>query len=239
MNDQHTCSQPSGESPCPAQAGYSADSPQGVSCAMKLDLNKYGWWTLLEEPRRGKNAKTKCQCKCGTIRMVQIGQLKFGSSKSCGCLSAQLSRERFLVHGKSRKNDTEYTAWLNMRNRCSNPRHPSYKEYGGRGIVVCDRWNNFTLFFEDMGPKPDKSLSLERIDVNKGYNPDNCTWATSLVQASNQRRKLEKFDFRGAFLTIPDIARMVGIHHSVLRVRIRSLKWEVERAATTPVSSKA
>jgi len=123
-----------------------------------------------------------CRCECGKHILAQIGNLRTGHTKSCGCLK----REAAMVHGLS--GSAEYQAWANMIQRCHNPGHPHYANYGGRGITVCDRWiTSFATFARDTGKRPSTAHSLEREDNNKGYEPGNVIWATRRAQARNTR----------------------------------------------------
>lgn len=130
---------------------------------------------------KNHNARWLCRCDCGSETVVASTKLVSGNTRSCGCLQ----RDRTRTHGKSRTRT--YRIWMHMRQRCENPRSDSWARYGGRGITVCDRWRDFTAFFEDMGEAP-AGHSLDRIDVNGNYEPGNCRWATSRQQLRNTRR---------------------------------------------------
>src|SRR6266508_728705 len=131
------------------------------------------------------HAMWACLCECGTTITVARGALRTRETQSCGCLKRQRTRETHTTHGQS--NSPEWRAWRNMRQRCKNRRHPKYRDYGGRGITVCDRWASFENFLADMGPKPSPAHSIDRIDVNGNYEPGNCRWATPKEQRLNQR----------------------------------------------------
>ncbi len=135
-----------------------------------------------------RNSFWVCMCDCGNIVVVRGASLKNGHTKSCGCLAATTSAEtckrRNITHGKS--GSGAYVSWVNMLQRCLNSKNHKYKDYGGRGIVVCEKWKDFNEFYSDMGERP-KDKSIERLDVNGDYTPENCVWATAEQQARNKR----------------------------------------------------
>ena len=133
----------------------------------------------------------ECDCDCGQQTTVPKGSLTGGRTLSCGCFRREVSSVINLKHG--REGTAEYGIWNAMKMRCTNPRTKSYRNYGGRGISVCDRWmKSFDAFFADMGPRPSKHLTLERVDNEGNYEPSNCIWATRVQQRHNQRRVYQK-----------------------------------------------
>ena len=134
---------------------------------------------------RNRDAHWTCRCHCGNEFVTSGGYLRSGGTTSCGCKRTKNTILSNTKHGMSAT--PEYRAWIDMHKRCSDPKLPKYMHYGGRGIRVCERWNSLENFILDMGERPHE-MSLERIDNNKGYEPDNCCWATHSQQCRNTRR---------------------------------------------------
>lgn len=161
---------------------------------------KFGFLEVISRlPNEDRFVRWLCKCRCGTEGIVKItADVKRGHS--CGCWN----RNCRLKHGHtssagipkylSRLRSPTYGSWRGMRNRCSNPKAAHWADYGGRGITICERWNSFELFLEDMGERSE-GMSLDRINNNGNYEPLNCRWATQSEQVRNQRRGklLEKF----------------------------------------------
>lgn len=147
---------------------------------------------VLHSKDRKHNKRWVCLCDCGATKVVLGDKLKSGNTKSCGCLQAEVRAALIKTADEERRTYTKnsYTA---MIGRCTNPSYPNYIKYGARGVTVCDRWRlgengktGWLCFFEDMGPKP-TGHSIDRIDNEKGYTPENCRWATQQQQTENRR----------------------------------------------------
>lgn len=147
--------------------------------------DRYGRLTNIGQyaEKRKKHWFHKMLCDCGTVVVVAGGELTRGRVRSCGCLR----HETITTHGMT--HSPEYAVWACMIQRCSNPNDAAYPNYGGRGIEVCDRWKTFAHFIDNMGVRPTSKHTLERIDNDKGYSPQNCTWASRTAQSRNQRTR--------------------------------------------------
>mgnify|MGYP003870253599 FL=1 len=128
----------------------------------------------------------RCKCDCGNEVIVRSDCLKSGNTKSCGCYDKERIKETHTKHGKT--DTAAYRVWAGMIDRCYNPNNQAYNYYGGRGIKVYRPWWKFSKFYRDMGDKP-KEMTLERVNNNKGYYPNNCKWATRQEQMQNIRAK--------------------------------------------------
>ena len=168
---------------------------------------------------RGK--RWLCQCECGNQTIARNDLLKSGRFKSCGCYRNEKSSVRIKLinttHGMS--NSVEYKTWVQMILRCNNKNNNSYNNYGGRGIKVCDRWiNSFENFYEDMGKRLD-GMSIDRIDVNGDYCPENCRWASMKIQ-SNNKRSNKYIKYNGETKTLSEWAEYFNMSKQKLWQRL-------------------
>ncbi len=177
-----------------------------------------------------KHPRWRCRCDCGKETVVQTNN--FARTRSCGCLRREELAARSTTHGMSKS--PEYHTWADLIARCTNPRRTDFTRYGKSGVMVCRRWlNSFEAFFEDMGKRPSAKHSIDRIDNSRGYEPENCRWATATVQRENQRRT-KLYTFNGHTGTLKDLSRRAGISYGAVHQRMTKMNWTLEEALTTP-----
>jgi len=166
----------------------------------------------------------ECQCDCGNIVNVPISSLQNGTTKSCGCIRNKYGYSPV-------KNSKLYKVWTSMKERCSNPNDKAYHNYGGRGIIVCDLWKNDYGCFMDWAYQNGyrEGLTLDRINNNGPYSPDNCRWTTRIEQSNNIRNN-RWITYNNETHTISQWARNIGIKPNTLQLRLK--KWPLERALT-------
>ncbi len=184
-------------------------------------------WTVIEVMR---GAKRRCQCECGTIRIVASGTLTGGHSRSCRCGNAKRK-------GDPKKQTPEYRTWVSMRIRCKYPHLKGHRNHAGRGIKVCERWeNSFDAFFEDMGNRPSPKHSIDRINNDGDYEPGNCRWATRKEQANNTRMNV-LVTLNGKTQTFSQWCEELNLNVITAYARFRK-GWTLEEALTTPIDVK-
>lgn len=184
------------------------------------------WYVISDSGERLKSGRRacKCRCVCGRTKLVDKKNLITGKTTSCGCVRPSY-RKLFL------KYKAEYKLWANIKSRCTNSNATGFKNYGGRGIRVCERWYySFENFLEDMGQKPFRGATIERIDNNGDYEPSNCRWANKSEQCSNKRNN-RILRFNGIDATLTEWSRATGMCRETIARRLDS-GWSVDDALT-------
>lgn len=199
---------------------------------------RFGKLAVQELLGRNRNGKVKwlCKCDCGKKVPVEGFYLRNGHTVSCGCRQSEKNIELRYIHGMSQSN--EHSIYRKMIDRCHQPKNPSYKYYGAKGVSVCNRWilgeeglNGFQCFYKDMGPRPSKEYSLDRFpDYNGNYKNGNVRWATRKQQARNTKATL-RFMWNGKMMSFPDICDLMKIKRSIAYARIK-MGWDLQRAVT-------
>ena len=195
--------------------------------------DRFGQLVVLREGQQKKGMrKFVCRCDCGKIKSVYLNNLRRGLTLSCGCLQRERTSKANTTHGMERT--LIYQKYCSMKSRCSNKNTTGFHCYGGRGISVCDEWLNFEPFYkwaQENGHRDD--LSLERVDVNGNYCPENCTWIPWGDQAKNTRTN-RRITFGNKTMILADWGRELGINCITISSRIKR-GWNIEKALTTPV----
>ena len=211
--------------------------------AEDLTGQKFNRLTVLYRDTASSNRHIKwfCQCDCGTICSVAAGNLKNGHSKSSGCLSSETTAARNRANATHGDTNTRlYHSWCSMWTRCTDPKCASYCRYGGRGIRVCDEWQDYFKFREwalSIGYDYDANLTIDRIDPNRNYEPANCRFITQQQQNATKRNAI-RVEYQGVTMCLKEWARKYHIPYLTLYNRYRIAGWDFERAITTPVKGR-
>jgi hypothetical protein len=194
---------------------------------------KFGMLLVIERLENSKSNKTvyRCLCDCGKTKDVLSINLKEEQTISCGCIRKS-KNPNYKKVARSLNYIKEYRAWKGIRARCYNNKNKKYLSYGGRGIIVCDRWiDSYKNFLQDMGICPDESKSIERIDNNGNYEPSNCRWATIDEQANNRRTNVF-ITYNNETLTLAQWGKKIGVSGSTIAHRLK-IGWSIEKTLTT------
>ena len=205
---------------------------------------KFGRLTVMDrESPKSKKAKGLwvCKCECGNVIKVNTSDLKSGNTTSCGCKRKETLRQLRTKHGES--NTRLYNVWSDMKKRCYNTKNVDYKNYGGRGITVCDEWMDFQNFYEwaiangydETAPRG--QCTIDRIDVDGCYEPENCRWVDRYIQMNNKRNN-RILTYNGESHTLAEWCEIVNIPYNCLKSRLNKLHWSVEKTLTTPTRNK-
>lgn len=206
-----------------------------MSKLVNLTGERFGKLTVIKraENAKGGISRWECQCDCGNKKIVRGNDLKRGSVKSCGCL------RKTPPNTKHREAGTRlYRKWISILRRCENPKCPYYKNYGARGITVCDEWHDYLIFkkwVEETQPSGD--FTIDRIDNNKGYSPENCRWANSKTQANNRRNNV-LIDYQGETHNLTEWSEILGFNYKNVHNRMYRLGWSFEKSISVPIDIK-
>lgn len=208
-----------------------------MSAVKDLTGMRFGYLTVLSRAQNSPTGEAmwNCKCDCGSIVTVGGYSLRNGNTKSCGCLQKEIIVSRNKTHGKS--NSRLYRTYMHMKERCFSKSDKRYKEYGGRGITICDEWSGksgFENFYKwSMENGYADNLTIDRIDVNGNYEPSNCRWTNMRVQQNN-RRNNHTLEYNGETKTLSQWSEITGIKSITILNRLR-LGWSVEKALSEPV----
>ena len=205
---------------------------------------KFGRLTVIKRVENDKynHIMYLCQCECGKTKIIRGSHLKTGETKSCGCYNVEKIVKRSIKHNKCYSR--LYHIWIGMRNRCYKQYDNRYKSYGGRGITMCNEWlNDFMSFYNwamtngyDENAKRGE-CTIDRIDVNGNYCPENCKWSNAKTQANNTTKTIN-LTYKGLTHTLSEWSDIVNISRPTLWARLKVHKWSIEKALTTPIKGR-
>ena len=213
---------------------------KSCGCAAKFDLKgqQFGRLTVISFAGTDKNGKAlwNCQCECGNKTTVRLDKLSNGETKSCGCIRREKTRKRATTHGNSKKR--LYRIWCGILHRTGNENAIEYDRYGGRGIYICKEWKESFEEFEKWALENGYTgkLTIDRMDNDKGYSPENCRWTDWKTQENN-KSNVKKYEYKGELKTITELAEMADIRTDTLRERIKR-GMDIQKAVETPVRGK-
>lgn len=202
----------------------------------KLDLTgqQFGFLTIIgTAPNNGIFTRWLCKCqRCGIEKVMRTMTIKHPQNKSCGCYRNDRNKIGNRIHGLSSKR--LYKIWIGMKCRCYNPKNSAYHNYGARGIAICNEWKMFLPFYQwAISNGYTEGLTIERIDVNGDYWPDNCTWIPKREQSYNMRSN-RMITFKGVTKSIHEWSIETGLSIGVIRGRVDILKWGLEDVFSKP-----
>lgn len=207
-----------------------------MTALIDLTGQKFSRLTVIEAtPSKRGGRLWHCKCDCGLESIVRGRDIKKGNIRSCGCLRREIAKDLSrlnIIHGAA--GSKTYKVWVGMRGRCSNPKYRHFKCYGGRGITVCQRWNSFARFLKDMG-YPKSGQTLDRINNNGNYSPENCRWASRKQQANN-RRTTRLLTFYNKTMSLSAWSMEMGLSKCAVGARLKA-GWSIKRALAPSKSS--
>ena len=204
----------------------------------------YGRLTVIDRVENDKHnqARWKCLCECGNYTVAVTSELNRGNVRSCGCLNREISKMVNSKHGF--KYTRLYKVWGGIKKRCYNQNCKSYKNYGGKGITMCDEWKNDFKSFHDWAfangydeNAEYMKCTIDRIDTNGNYEPSNCRWVDVKSQERNRKNNIF-ITYKNETHCIGEWAEILGINYIALHQRIRKYGWSIERAFTEPINTK-
>lgn len=198
-----------------------------------LTGKKFGRLLVLNLYSKGKKTIWNCVCDCGNNHTVDGQYLKNGKSISCGCYRSEITTKRKTIHGLT--DHRLYAVWSKIKDRCLNKKNPAYKNYGGRGIIICDEWKNSAEIFINwcLNNGWQAGFEIDRIKNDEGYRPDNCRFVIRRINANNKRNN-RKFMYNGEMKSMLELEEICGIPSNTILRRVRNYGWSLEQAMTVP-----
>lgn len=196
--------------------------------------DRFGYLTIMSLFKKNGVLFSRCKCDCGTYKDIVLSSILSGKTLSCGCYSKKRVHE---VHSKGNFSSTRlYNVWVNIKQRCLNKNNPSYKNYGGRGITICEEWRDDFISFKEWADSSGYDFNhergcftIDRIDNNGNYEPSNCRWITIEEQQKN-KRGVRLFNYKNKNYTIKELAQKANVPVGTMRTRIYTIKMTVKEA---------